>query len=69
LEFKIAEVSATLKVLHESAQQEGTERMGVEFIGSHQKIFNGHQLYVLGRLRDMTPPQICQYRTHWLYET
>lgn len=70
LEFKIAEVSATLKVLARVVRQEGTERMGVEFIGFAPEEFNAIQLYVLGRLeRDMTPPRdLSNIGIHWLYK-
>src|SRR6267378_5107893 len=69
LEFKIAEVSATLKVLARVVRQEGTERMGVEFIGLAPEDINAIQLYVLGRLRDMTPPRdLSNIGIHWLYK-
>src|SRR5712664_1377390 len=69
LEFKIAEVSATLKVLARVVRQEGIERMGVEFIGLAPEDINAIQLYVLGRLRDMTPPRdLSNIGIHWLYK-
>jgi CheY-like chemotaxis protein len=55
LEFKIADVGATLKVAARIARKEGTERLGVGFIGLAPEDLNAIQLYVMGRLRDLTP--------------
>jgi CheY-like chemotaxis protein len=57
LEFKIAEVSAALNVLARIARREGTERLGVAFIGLAPEDHNAIQLYVMGRLKDLTPPR------------
>jgi len=43
--------------------------MGVEFIGLAPEDINAIQLYVLGRLRDMTPPRdLSNIGIHWLYK-
>ena len=55
LEFKIAEVRTSLNVLARIIRSEGTERLGVEFIGLAPEDLNAVQLYVMGRLPDLTP--------------
>lgn len=55
LEFKIPEVGTLLNVLARVTRKEGTERVGVEFLGLAPEDINAIQLYVMGRLRDMTP--------------
>jgi CheY-like chemotaxis protein len=55
LEFKIAEVRASLNVLVRIVRKEGTERMGVAFKGLAPEDHNAIQLYVMGRLKDLTP--------------
>jgi c-di-GMP-binding flagellar brake protein YcgR len=57
LEFKIAEVRASLNVFARIVRKEGTERVGVAFIGLKPEDRNAIQLYVLGRLKDLTPPR------------
>jgi len=55
LEFKIAEVRASLNVRGRIVRKEGTERVGVAFIGLAPEDLNAIQLYVMGRLKDLTP--------------
>jgi CheY-like chemotaxis protein len=55
LEFKIAEVRASLNVRVRIVRKEGTERMGVAFMGLAPEEHNAIQLYVMGRLKDLTP--------------
>ena len=55
LEFKIAEVRASLNVLGRIVRKEGTERVGVAFVGLAPEDLNAIQLYVMGRLKDLTP--------------
>jgi len=55
LEFHIAEVRASLNVLARIVRKEGTERVGVAFIGLAPEDLNALQLYVMGRLKDPTP--------------
>jgi CheY-like chemotaxis protein len=57
LEFKIAEVRASLNVLARIVRKEGTERVGVAFIGLAPEDHNAIKLYVMGRLKDLTPPR------------
>jgi CheY-like chemotaxis protein len=57
LEFKIVEVRASLSVLARIVRKEGTERVGMAFIGLAPEDQNAIQLYVLGRLKDTTPPR------------
>jgi CheY-like chemotaxis protein len=57
LEFKIAEVRASLHVLARVVRKEGNERVGMEFIGLTPEDQNAIQLYVMGRLKDFTPPR------------
>lgn len=57
LEFKIAEVRASLNVVARIVRKEGTDRAAVAFIGLAPEDLNAIQLYVLGRLRDLTPPR------------
>jgi CheY-like chemotaxis protein len=57
LEFKIAEVRASLNVLAKIIRKEGTERVGMEFIGLAPEDRNAIQLYVMGRLKDQTLPR------------
>jgi CheY-like chemotaxis protein len=55
LEFKIAEVRASLNVVARIVRKEGSERVGVGFIGLAPEDQNAIQLYVMGRLKDLTP--------------
>jgi CheY-like chemotaxis protein len=55
LEFKIAEVRASLHVVARIARKEGIERVAVEFVGLAPEDQNAIQLYVMGRLKDLTP--------------
>jgi hypothetical protein len=57
LEFKIAEVRASLSVLARIVRKEGAERVGMAFLGLAPEDQNAIQLYVLGRLKDTTPPR------------
>ncbi len=57
LEFKIMDIGAALKVVGRIVRKEGTDRLGVGFIGLAPEELNAVQLYVMGRLRDLTPPR------------
>ena len=57
LEFKIAEVGASLNVLARIVRKEGSERVAIEFIGLPPEDSNAIQLYVVGRLKDVTRPR------------
>lgn len=56
LEFKIAEVHASLNAPARIIRKEGTERVAVEFIGLAPENQNAIQLYVTGRLESLTHP-------------
>jgi CheY-like chemotaxis protein len=55
LEFKIADVRATLKVRARIARKEGTTGVAIQFIGLAPEEQNAIQLYVLGHLKEVTP--------------
>ena len=55
LEFKIGEVRASLTVLGTVVRKEDNGRAAVEFIALAPEDRNAIQLYVMGRLKDMTP--------------
>jgi CheY-like chemotaxis protein len=55
LEFKIGEVRASLTILGMVARKEDNGRTAVEFIALAPEARNAIQLYVMGRLKDMTP--------------
>ena len=55
LEFKIAEFRASLNVMGRVVRQEAPDRMAVGFVGLAPEDINAIQLYVMGRLRDMSP--------------
>jgi CheY-like chemotaxis protein len=57
LEFKFADVGTVLKVVGRIVRKEGTDRLGVGFTGLAPEELNAVQLYVMGRLRDLTPPR------------
>jgi hypothetical protein len=50
-------VRAALSVLARIVRKEGTERVAITFIGLTPEDQNAIQLYVLGRLKDLTPPR------------
>jgi CheY-like chemotaxis protein len=55
LEFKILEVSASLNVRARIVRKNEDERVGAEFICLAPEDINAIQLYVMGRLKDVTP--------------
>jgi hypothetical protein len=57
LEFKIVDVGAGLNVLARITRKEGTDRFGAGFTGLAPEDHNAIQLYVMGRLMDLTPPR------------
>jgi CheY-like chemotaxis protein len=67
LGFKIAEVGISLNVSARIVRREGTERMGIEFIGLMPEEKNAIQLYVMGRLSKSTPSRgLSDTRMHRL---
>ena len=60
LEFKIAEVRASLNLRARIVRKEGTERIAIEFIDLAPEDQNAIQLYVMGHLKEQTPPRGLQ---------
>jgi CheY-like chemotaxis protein len=57
LNFKITDVGASLNVPARIVRQEGADRMAAGFITLAPEHRNAIQLYVMGRLKDLTPPR------------
>ncbi len=57
LEFKIAEVRASINVRAKAVRKEGTERVAVQFIDLSPEDLNAIQVYIVGRLKEQTPPR------------
>lgn len=57
LEFRIAEVRASLNVRACIVRKEGTERVAIQFSDLAPEDQNAIQLYVMGRLEGRTPPR------------
>jgi CheY-like chemotaxis protein len=57
VEFKLAEVGATLNVPARIVRKEDNSRVGLGFTGLAPEDRNAIQLYVMGRLKDLTPPR------------
>jgi DNA-binding response OmpR family regulator len=57
LEFKIAYVGASLRLSARIVRKEGTERVAVKFIAVAPEDRNAIQIYVMGRMKDLTPPR------------
>jgi CheY-like chemotaxis protein len=55
LEFKIVELRASLNVRARIVRKEGSEGVGVEFIGLQVEDRNAIQLYIMGHLREQKP--------------
>jgi CheY-like chemotaxis protein len=69
LEFKIAEVRASLNVLARIVRKEGIERIAMAFIGLAPEDHNAIQLYVMGRLGHVTPSRdLSDIRMHRLFD-
>jgi CheY-like chemotaxis protein len=57
MEFRVADIGVALNVAARIVRKEGTERLAVGFVGLAPEELNAVQLYVMGRLRDLTPPR------------
>lgn len=55
LDFKITQVSASLRMLARIIRKDGNERVAVKFIDLAPEHQNAIQIYVIGRLKDLTP--------------
>jgi len=60
LEFKIAELRVSLNVRARIVRKVGTEQVGVQFTGLEPEQKNAIQLYVMGHLKEETPPKELQ---------
>lgn len=58
LQFEITEVRAGLNLHARIIRMEGTERVGMEFIGLTPEDLNAIHVYVTGRLKDLERPRI-----------
>ena len=68
LEFKIAEVGASLSLPARIVRKEGAERVGVEFVALAPEEQNAIQLYVMGRLKDLTRQRdLSDVRMHRMF--
>lgn len=61
LDFKIAEVKASLTVKARVIRKEGSERVGMEFIGLRPEDRNSIQLYVTGHLERLEPREAASF--------
>ncbi|MGC2417104.1 MAG: response regulator [Candidatus Acidiferrales bacterium] len=67
LEFKIAEFRASLDVRARIVRKEGSEAVGVEFVGLEIEDRNAIQLYIMGHLREQRPARdLADPRMHRL---
>lgn len=67
LEFKIAEFRASLDVRARIVRKEGSEAVGVEFVGLEIEDRNAIQLYIMGHLREQKPTRdLADPRMHRL---
>ena len=57
LEFKIAEVHTSLNVVARIVRKQGDKGVGVKFIDLVPEDRNAIRLYLMGRLKDLTPPR------------
>jgi CheY-like chemotaxis protein len=68
LEFKIAEVRASLNLRARIVRKEGTERVAMEFIGLAPEDQNAIQLYVMGQPKEQTSsPDFSDVQMHRLF--
>jgi CheY-like chemotaxis protein len=61
LDFKIVEVKASLTVKARVIRKEGTERVGIEFVGLRPEDRNSLQLYVTGHLERLAPREAASF--------
>jgi CheY-like chemotaxis protein len=60
LEFRIAEIGASLNLRARVVRKEGAERVGIEFISLAAEDQNAIHLYVMGQLKEKTPQRGLQ---------
>ena len=62
LEFKIAELHATLSVLARIVRKEDADRIAVRFVAPAPEDQNAIEVYVMGRLKELTPSRNLSVR-------
>ena len=68
LEFKLAEVRASLNVRVRAVRKQGTDRIAMEFIDLAPENQSAIQLFVMGRLKQLTAPGVfSDFRTNRLF--
>jgi CheY-like chemotaxis protein len=68
LEFKIAEIRASLNVRARIIRKEGNERVAVEFVGLASEDQNAIQVYVTGHLESLRPREILNLAPQWTFD-
>lgn len=68
LEFKIAEIRASLNVRARIVRKEGNERVAVEFVGLAPEDRNAIQVYVTGHLESLRPREILNLAPQWTFD-
>lgn len=68
LEFKIAEIRASLSVHARIVRKEGNERLAVEFVGLAPEDQNAIQVYVTGHLEGLRPREILNLAPQWTFD-
>jgi CheY-like chemotaxis protein len=68
LEFKIAEIRASLNVRARIVRKEGNERVAVEFVGLAPEDQNAIQVYVTGHLESLKPRETLNLAPQWTFE-
>jgi CheY-like chemotaxis protein len=68
LEFKIAEIRASLNVRARIIRKEGNERVAVEFVGLASEDQNAIQVYVTGHLESLKPRETLNLAPQWTFD-
>ena len=68
LEFKIAEIRASLNVRARIVRKEGNDRVAVEFVGLASEDQNAIQVYVTGHLESLRPREILNLAPQWTFD-
>lgn len=68
LEFKIAEIRASMNVRARIVRKEGNERVAVEFVGLAPEDRNAIQVYVTGHLESLRPREILNLAPQWTFD-
>jgi len=68
LEFKIAEIRASLNVRARIVRKEGNDRVAVEFVGLAPEDQNAIQVYVTGHLESLKPRETLNLAPQWTFD-